>query len=69
MARVGQVLQIGLKSISVRVVNKLRQEEAEQSESYLIVLVGDGGPTGQAGHDLGWEQVLALAGDWDDAVL
>lgn len=37
--------------------------------SHLIVLVGDGGPTGQAGHDLGWEELLALAGDWDDAVL
>lgn len=45
------------------------EEPAEQSASHLIVFVGDGGPTGQAGHDLGWEEVLALAGDWDDAVL
>lgn len=50
-------------------LNELWQERAVQSESYLIVLVGDGGPAGQAGHDLGWEHVLALAGDWDDAVL
>lgn len=31
--------------------------------------MGYGGPAGQAGHDLSREQVLALAGHWDDAVL
>lgn len=37
--------------------------------TYRVIFIGNGGPLHQARDDLGREQMLALAGDWHNAML